>query len=126
MAQERARRISNDERPIVASPSGLPTQHLVSAETGSRAIFVGQQWLQPGERVFLHTHPVEEALIFLDGEGEAQLGDETVAVGKDVTLVVPAGIVHGFRNTGSAPLHVMVIFPGAVFAETNFVEPTTR
>lgn len=60
-----ARRIVHAELPIVKSPSGLPTQHLVSSGIGSRGIFVAQQWLQPGERVLLHTHPVEESLTFL-------------------------------------------------------------
>src|SRR2546423_1412900 len=60
-------RIEHAALPIVASPSGLPTQHLVSARDGAEHLFVAQQWLRPGERVLLHTHPVEEAITFLSG-----------------------------------------------------------
>ena len=94
--------------PIVASPSGLPTQHLVSARDGAEGLFVAQQWLQPGERVLLHTHPVEEAITFLSGSGEATLGEETVPVGAGVSLYIPAGAVHGFHCT-EGTLHVCCV-----------------
>jgi quercetin dioxygenase-like cupin family protein len=106
---------------VVPSSSGLPTQHLVSARDGAERIFVAQQWLLPGERVLLHTHPVEEAITFLSGTGEATLDDETVTIGAGVSLYIPAGVVHGFRCT-EGTLHVMVVFPGAVFAETTIVD----
>ena len=114
-------RIEHASVPIVASPSGLPTQHLVSARVGARSLFVGQQWLQPGDRVLLHTHPVEEALTFLSGEGEATLGEETVPIGAGVSLYIPAGVVHGFRCTAGT-LHVLVVFPVPEFAETAIIE----
>ena len=114
-------RIEHAAVPIVASPSGLPTQHLVSARVGAEHLFVGQQWLQPGERVLLHTHPVEEALTFLSGAGEATLGEETVPIGAGVSLYIPAGVVHGFRCTAGT-LHVLVVFPGPEFAETTIIE----
>jgi quercetin dioxygenase-like cupin family protein len=115
------RRIDHSTVPIVASPSGLPTQHLVSARDGAAGLFVAQQWLQPGARVLLHTHPVEEAITFLSGSGEATLGDETVAIGPGISLYIPAGVVHGFRCTAGT-LHVMVVFPLPEFAETTIVE----
>ncbi len=115
------RRIAHAGVPVVASPSGLSTQHLVSARDGAERLFVGQQWLQPGERVRLHTHPVEEALTFLSGEGEATLGEETVPIGAGVSLYIPAGAVHGFRCTVGT-LHVIVVFPVPEFAETTMVE----
>ena len=105
----------------MASPSGLPTQHLVSARDGAEGIFVAQQWLQPGDRVLLHTHPVEEAITFLSGSGEATLGDETVPIGAGVSLYVPALAVHGFHCT-EGTLHVMVVFPTSEFAPTTIVE----
>ena len=105
----------------MASPSGLPTQHLVSARDGATELFVAQQWLHPGDRVLLLTHPVEEAITFLSGSGEATLGEETVPIAAGVSLYIPAGAVHGFRCT-EGTLHVMVAFPVPEFAETTIVE----
>src|SRR5688500_1689080 len=116
------RRIDHAAIPIVASPSGLPTQHLVSARDGAEGLFVAQQWLRPGDRVLLHTHPVEEAITFLSGAGEATLGTETVPIGSGVSLYIPAGAVHGFHCT-EGTLHVLVVFPIPEFAETTIVEP---
>ena len=116
-----ARRIVHADLPLVKSPSGLPTQHLVSSRDGSRGLFVAQQWLQPGERVLLHTHPVEESLTFLQGEGTATLGADVVAIGPGVTLYVPPGVVHGFAcNAGH--MHVFFVFSTHEFAETIIVE----
>ncbi|HLL50851.1 MAG TPA: cupin domain-containing protein [Thermomicrobiales bacterium] len=115
------RRIDHARVPIVASPSGLPTQHLVSARDGAEGLFVAQQWLQPGERVLLHTHPVEEAITFLSGPGAATVGEERVPISAGVSLYIPGGVVHGFHcNEGT--LHVMVVFPVPEFAETTIVE----
>jgi quercetin dioxygenase-like cupin family protein len=116
------RRVDHATLPIVSSPSGLPSQHLITSRDGSQHLFVGQQWLQPGDRVLMHTHPVEEALTFLSGVGEATLGSETVPIGAGVSLYIPAGEVHGFRCL-EGTLHVIVVFPVPQFAETTIVEP---
>lgn len=113
--------------PIVPSPSGLPSQHIVTAASaGSTTIFLGQQWLEPGDRVRLHTHPCEEALMFLAGTGEATIGNETVTIEPGTSLYFPAGVVHGFRNTGSATMHVVIVFPVPYFAETTIVDEDLR
>src|SRR4051812_44485871 len=115
------RRVESAAVPIVPSPSGLPSQHLITGRDGAEHLFLGQQWLQPGDRVRLHTHPVEEALTFLSGVGEATLGSETVPIGAGVSLYIPAGELHGFRCT-EGTLHVIVVFPVPEFAETTIVE----
>ena len=69
-----------------------------------------------------YTHPVEEAITFLSGSGEATLGEEIVPIGSGVSLYIPAGAVHGFRCT-EGTLHVLVVFPTPEFAETTIVEP---
>ncbi len=117
-----AQRVDHADIPIVPSPSGLPTQYLVSREVGSTSLFVAQQWLQPGECVLLHTHPVEESITFLSGKGEATLGARIVEIGAGMSLFIPAGAIHGFRCTAGT-LHVIFAFPIAEFAETIMVEP---
>lgn len=121
---DRATRVDPRNEPIRASPSGLLTQYLAWRETGGTGLFVARQWLGTGQRVYRHTHAVEEVLVFLEGSGTATLADDDVPVGPGITLVVPAGVVHGFRNDAEAPLLVLVIFPGDTFARTDFVEPT--
>jgi len=69
----------------------------------------------------LHTHPVEEAITFLSGAGEATLGEATVPIGAGVSLYIPAGVVHGFHCT-EGTLLVMVVFGVPEFAETTIVE----
>lgn len=115
-------RVVHAECPIIPSPSGLPSQHLVTASVGAEHVFVGQQWLEPGQRVLLHTHPVEEVLVFLAGQGEARLGEASHEIGQGISLHIPAGIPHGFRNTGDVTLHVMIVFPVPEFAETTLLE----
>src|SRR4051794_40764443 len=115
-------RLVHAELPVVPSPSGLPSQHIVSREIGSTQLFLGQQWLMPGDRVLLHTHPCEEAVMFLSGTGEASLGDRTVEIVPGSSLFFPIGMVHGFRNTGSERMHVIISFPVPYFAETHIVE----
>ena len=71
--------------------------------------------------MLLHTHPVEESLTFLSGEGEAMLDGEAVAVGPGMTLYVPPGVVHGFSCT-SGQMQVLFVFSTHEFAETTIVE----
>jgi len=115
-------RILHKDVAVVPSPSGLPSQHIVTRQAGATSLFVGQQWIQPGERVFLHTHPVEEALMFLRGTGEAVLDGETVLIEPGSSLYIPPGVPHGFRNTGADEMHVLIVFPTPEFAETTLLE----
>ncbi len=114
--------IRNEGVPVDRSPSGLAIRHLVTAEQGSASLYAGEQWLEPGERVLLHTHPVEEVLIFTGGTGEVTLGEAKAPVGAGVTVHIPAGEVHGFRNTGEDRLRVFVVFHGNAFAQTDIVD----
>ncbi|MBA2278492.1 MAG: cupin domain-containing protein [Chloroflexia bacterium] len=113
-------RIVHDAAPVARAPSGRPLRHLVGNWIGA-GLYVGEQWLLPGEAVPLHIHPVEEVLVFLGGEGVAILGEKEVAVGVGITLHIPPGEPHGFRNTGAGELRLLVIFPMPEFAETGLV-----
>lgn len=107
------------KKPIGRSPSNLPLQHLVDASDGSTQLYLGQQWLQPGERVLDHTHPCEEILHFIAGRATVRLGDDIVQVETGDSVHVPTGLLHGFTNTGITELQLFVIFPAPVFAPTD-------
>jgi putative monooxygenase len=116
------RSLRHADLPIVPSPSGLPSQHIVTEAVGASSIFLGQQWLEPGDRVLLHAHPCEEALMFLTGCGEAVCDGEVHTIVPGSSLFFPAGSVHGFRNSGAETMHVVIVFPVPRFAETTIVE----
>ena len=125
MTHRAGTRIRHADLPIVPSPSGLPSQHIVTGQVGAESLFLGQQWLEPGDEVLRHTHPCEEAVMFLAGSGEATLDDEMVPIEAGCSLFFPPGVVHGFRNTGTTTMHVVIVFPVPHFAETTMVDQPT-
>jgi mannose-6-phosphate isomerase-like protein (cupin superfamily) len=94
---------------------------LVDASDGSTQLYLGQQWLQPGERVLDHTHPCEEVLHFTKGNASLRLGEDIFDVTAGDSAHIPTGMLHGFSNTGNTELHLFVIFPRPVFAPTDIV-----
>jgi quercetin dioxygenase-like cupin family protein len=59
---------------------------------------------EPGQFVKLHTHPYAETFVLLDGHGRWSAGDEVIEASGESIITVPAGTLHGFRNTGQKPL----------------------
>jgi len=107
------------KKPLGRSPSNLPLQHLVDASDGSTQLYLGQQWLQPGERVLDHTHPCEEILHFLSGEAIVRLDHELLSVSAGDSVHIPPGVLHGFTNTGKTEVRLFVVFPAPEFAPTD-------
>ncbi len=74
-----------------------------------------QTWeLDPGVSEGSHAHdgdrPLEEAYYFLEGRGTMWVGEEEFPVGAgDAVFVSPDGD-RGFRNTGDAPLKLIIIW----------------
>ena len=67
-----------------------------------------------GDRIPLHTHPVDELVAIIEGEGEVRLGGQRQHVSSGAIVFVPAGTPHGTANLGDAPLHLYGIFPTTV------------
>lgn len=100
---------------------GVLTRMQVSAVTDAAALCIFEQWVEPGAGTRSHTHPVEEVLTVLEGQAELWLGDESETVSTGQSVIVPAGRWHGFRNTGSATLHMQAILAAPTF-EASFKE----
>ncbi len=100
----------NDDNLSELAP-GVGRRRLVDGELGAQALSVADLTLTPESRVPNHTHPTEEAMVILEGELEAVLGDATVNVTAGQTVLAPAGVRHGFVNHSGAPARLMAIFP---------------
>jgi mannose-6-phosphate isomerase-like protein (cupin superfamily) len=66
--------------------------------------------LQPAEDIGQEAHKVDQILFFVEGEGEAVLNNEKSLVTVNSLVVVPAGTVHNFINSGSRQLKLFTIY----------------
>ena len=67
--------------------------------------------IPPGGEIGAETHPdVDQALIFVSGEGVAILDGDRSPVGPGRLVLVPAGTLHNFVNTGTADLLLYTIY----------------
>jgi quercetin dioxygenase-like cupin family protein len=94
---------------------GTETRMRVSALNGAAQLCIFEQWIAPGSGAPTHTHPVEEVLTVLAGEAEMWLDDFRAIVTAGQSLIVPAGRRHGFRNSGTATLHLHAVLAAPVF-----------
>jgi mannose-6-phosphate isomerase-like protein (cupin superfamily) len=97
---------------------GVETRMLVSARTGAAQLCIFEQWIAPGNGAPTHSHPVEEVLTVREGEAEMWMEDQRVIVSAGQSLVVPAGRMHGFRNSGSVTLHIHAVLASPIFEAT--------
>jgi quercetin dioxygenase-like cupin family protein len=94
---------------------GVETRMLVSARNGTAQLCMFEQWISPGTGAPTHKHPVEEVLTVREGEAEMWLEEQRVIVSAGQSLIVPAGRMHGFRNSGSGTLHVHAVLASPIF-----------
>jgi mannose-6-phosphate isomerase-like protein (cupin superfamily) len=97
---------------------GVETRMRVSAVNGAAQLCIFEQWAAPGLGAPTHTHPVEEVLTVLAGEAEMWMDDQRVIVTAGQSLIVPAGRLHGFRNSGHVTLHIHAVLASPVFEAT--------
>jgi quercetin dioxygenase-like cupin family protein len=108
---------------IQTSQEGNP-EHRVDVEfpinvhAGSADSAVVYFEVPPGHRLATHTDSEEEVLYVVQGEGEAEVGDERGRVVAGDLAVVPAMVPHGIRNTGDSRLKVVGFFSGARIVST--------
>jgi mannose-6-phosphate isomerase-like protein (cupin superfamily) len=96
---------------------GVETRMVVSAGNGAGQLCIFEQWVAPGLGAPTHSHPVEEVLTVRAGEAEMWIEKERVTVSAGQSLIVPAGRMHGFRNSGSVTLHVHAVLASSIFEQ---------
>ncbi|PKB71124.1 MAG: hypothetical protein BZY87_07305 [SAR202 cluster bacterium Io17-Chloro-G6] len=95
---------------------GIPRTILVDASHGAESLWVSHLEIEPEARVTTHIHPdTEEAMIILEGQLEAVLGDQVVDLGPGDAVLAPAGEKHGFVNRSGAKAVLLATFPKTSF-----------
>jgi mannose-6-phosphate isomerase-like protein (cupin superfamily) len=70
---------------------------------------LGLNCLEPGQAQHAHVHGDQDKFYFvLEGEGEFQIGEESVKAGPGMTVLAPAGVTHGVNNTGTERLVILM------------------
>jgi quercetin dioxygenase-like cupin family protein len=107
----------SDIKKDVLAP-GVDRWAIVDGTQGADSLSVGDLTLAAGSTAATHIHPTEEAMVILEGELEAVLGDEIITVKEGQTVLAPAGVRHGFTNRSGADARIMAIFPTAHIERT--------
>ena len=75
----------------------------------SPRLLLGLNCLEPGQSDRAHTHDGQDKFYFvLEGEGEFEVGGETVKAGAGHAVVASAGVTHGVANKGSQRLVILM------------------
>jgi quercetin dioxygenase-like cupin family protein len=103
---------------------GVLTRMRISVRSGAEALCVFEQMCEPGCGAPAHFHTVEEVLTVREGVAEVWLGDERATLTAGQSVIIPAHMRHGFRNTSDTVLHMEAILAASSFeAVTRREEP---
>jgi quercetin dioxygenase-like cupin family protein len=92
------RRADQVEYEAVDAADGLRKGVLVGPDDGAPNFALRRFTLAPGAEVPRHTNAVEHEQYVLAGEYVVGIGDEEREVGPGDSLLIPAGVVHWYRN----------------------------
>jgi mannose-6-phosphate isomerase-like protein (cupin superfamily) len=107
--------IKHDDQPLEKWREGVVTRMRASAITGDRQLCIFDQFCDPGLGAPTHLHAVEEVLEIIEGTAEVWLADERALVSANQSVLVPAGVPHGFRNAEATLLHVRATLAAPIF-----------
>jgi len=109
------------------SPGRAPLtrgQRLVTYETGAKQVSSGLTRFEPGAKIPLHYHNVEEQVTIIEGEAVAIVEGERHLLHAYDTTYVPAGVPHHFMNESDAPMAILYFYPSP-YVERHFPETGT-
>jgi mannose-6-phosphate isomerase-like protein (cupin superfamily) len=94
---------------------GVLTRMRMSHMVGARQLCIFDQFCDYGLGAPLHVHAVEEVLEVINGRAEITLGNESAIVTSNQSVLIPAGIKHGFKNLEKTVLHVRATLAASIF-----------
>lgn len=94
----------------VSAGKDTTIQVLISSQEGPN--FALRKFsMQTGGGMPRHTNTVEHEQYVLRGEATVTIGDETHHVSTGDVLLIPAGAIHSYENTGEEPFEFLCIIP---------------
>jgi quercetin dioxygenase-like cupin family protein len=99
------------ETAIDSNDPGVAARRLVNKYTGATTFTAGISVFAPDADILLHTHPCEEIVVILDGEGVAELDGARHNLQQFDISLVPPGVPHRFLNQSGAPFTMMYVYP---------------
>jgi quercetin dioxygenase-like cupin family protein len=88
----------------------------IHADTGAAGSAIVYFELDPGDHVGWHTHNAEEIVCVLEGEAEAQVGEESARLKPGGLALVPSFARHNVANVGSGVVRVIGFFSASAVA----------
>lgn len=84
---------------VVEHAPGLFSAKLIDGSRGAERLALLHGWLKPGARHALHTHPCEEVVYIISGEGVLEIEGEFFAVQAGSAMRFPPRVRHSTLNT---------------------------
>ncbi len=97
----------HDQFGDIPNRPGIQGRTLAGPEHGITTFFIQEDRLETGARIPLHTHPVDEVLVVVEGRLTVTAGAETQTVPSDTTLVIPPGTPHRLVNDGPDSVRIL-------------------
>ena len=91
------------------------TRMRMSVLLGGRQLCIFDQFCDFDLGAPIHLHAVEEVLEVIDGRAEISLDGDTAIVEANQSVLIPAGVKHGFRNLEKKILHVRATLAAPIF-----------
>ncbi|MGE0686192.1 MAG: cupin domain-containing protein [Dehalococcoidia bacterium] len=95
----------------VPNRPGRRVRDLAGSIHGFDSVFVTENEVDHGSAIPLHTHPVEEGWIVLEGELSVRIGDKWVTVPAGSVARVPPGVAHAVKNEAEATAKAITTAP---------------
>ena len=105
----------HDGQPVEKWRDGVMTRMRMSVLLGGRQLCIFDQFCDFDLGAPIHLHAVEEVLEVIDGRAEISLDGDTAIVEANQSVLIPAGIKHGFRNLDKKILHVRATLAAPIF-----------
>lgn len=107
--------LDHNAQPTEKWRDGVMTRMRMSILLGGRQLCIFDQFCDPGLGAPIHIHAVEEVLEVIDGKAEIYLNGKIAVVTANQSVLIPAGMKHGFKNVETKILHVRATLASPIF-----------